>query len=237
MLLSNSDGNPSRYCLTTRGHAAASVFDAELRRARERGHEGSSIDWALRNGLELGDGAYLQALVHGPRMVSELRAVLGARGQTQELATAALERLVERSYVRVVPELELQVIAPTELMMGAELLDAEASLSAKIRFLPRSPTIQFSRGDELPKLVLGDRYVGSHPIREAIYRVGAARQSLDDFAQARDRIRLVPALGLGPMDVLGSGSVSAQPIHQRDLDRWADDGGEVNSDRFQRPEM
>lgn len=162
----------ARVRLSPRGHSTEASYRSHVTGAigpdRRKAFDVARAEWALCHGLEPDDGAYLGELRVVTLTVKELGEALAIRGQTREMVSGTVERLLTRGFLEQIVAGESRRAGPSFDRVRHELSIAEHELAA------------ISRELEADHIV--DRRMISEGLRQAMFRVVDARRLLESFS-------------------------------------------------------
>lgn len=165
-------GRSARVRLSSRGHSTEAAYRSHVAAAngpsRRKAFERARTEWALCHGLEPDDGAYLGELRVVALTVRELGEALAICGQTGEMVSTTVGRLLLRGFLEKVAVGEARESGPSFERIRKELAIAETELDSISREFEADHNI--------------DRRMISTSLRQAVSRVVVARRFLESLS-------------------------------------------------------
>lgn len=175
--MQNSDflprlGRSARFRLSSRGHSTEAAYRSHVASAhgptRRKAFECARSEWALCHGLEPDDGAYLGELRIVALTVKELGEALAICGQTREMVSTTVGRLLSRGFLEQLASNEPRLAGPSFERVRQELAAAESELAVVSREFEVNHTV--------------DRRMIGASLRQAVSRVVVARRFLESLS-------------------------------------------------------
>lgn len=165
-------GLAARVRLSSRGHSTEAAYRSHVAAAhgpsRRKAFECARSEWALCHGLEPDDGAYLGELRVIALTVRELGEALAICGQSQEMVSTTVGRLLSRGFLEKVAVGEPRQAGPSFERIRKELAIAEVELDSISREFEADHTV--------------DRRMIGTSLRQAVSRVVVARRFLESLS-------------------------------------------------------
>jgi len=165
-------GRSARVRLSSRGHTTEAAYRSHVASAsgstRRKAFERARSEWALCHGLEPDDGAYLGELRVAALTVKELGEALAVCGQTGEMVSSTVGRLLSRGFIERISADAPRRGGPSFERVREELATAEIELEA------------VSRRFEADHIV--DRRMIGASLRQAVSRAMVARRFLENLS-------------------------------------------------------
>lgn len=165
-------GRSGKFLLSSRGSSTEAAYRAHVRvtrgSTRRLAFDGARAEWAQAHGLEPDDGVYLSELSSGSLTLEQLGEGLAVCSQTREMISAALVRLISGGFVEQLTRGQTERNGPTHETAHEELVMAENDLVV-------------ARCDVGGGNAGGGRMI-TEPLRQAVFRVVAARRFRDSFS-------------------------------------------------------
>lgn len=164
--------NSARVRLSPRGHSTEAAYRSHVAGAsgpsRREAFESARAQWALRHGLEPDDGAYLGELRIIALTIKELGEALAICGQTREMVSDTVRRLLARGFLERLEAGESRRTSPSLDRARRELSTAEQELAVVSRELEADHIV--------------DRRMITDQLRQAMSRVVDARRFLESIS-------------------------------------------------------
>jgi plasmid stability protein len=163
----------ARVRLSSHGHSTEAAYRSHVSGAngpnRRKAFEYARAEWAQCNGLEPDDGAYLGELRIATLTIKELGEALAICGQTREMVSDTVKRLLSRGFLE-------KIVAGEPRSAGRSFHRARQELST-VEYELTSISRELETDHIVDRRMIGDR------LRQATSRVVDARRFLESLSE------------------------------------------------------